>query len=51
MLYVYASAAHLYIPQLFIPCLPNIICVTLMFVMYIFDLTSVLLYHYITIFL
>jgi len=33
--YAHASSAHLYIPQLFTHCLPTIICVTLMPVVYL----------------
>jgi len=44
--YVHDSPAHLYIPQLFTHCLPTIICVALMFVMYVFDLTFVFVCNY-----
>jgi len=33
--YVLAPIAHLYMPQLFTHCLPTIICVTLIYIVYI----------------
>jgi len=35
-IYVLASPAHLYMPQLFTQCLPYIICVTLMSIVYMY---------------
>jgi len=42
---VLASTAHLYMPQLFTHCLPIIICVTLMYIVYVLSYVVTMVLH------